>query len=313
MKVFKNRSTFITGGTGFFGKKFIKNLLQRLLDLCYLLKYQPMTLKLGFISEKNYYFKDTSLISCPYEARHLKSKIIFNNFINKALKNKKKIEFLNAGAGDGLLRQIFMKSYFDTNPVSMSKFFEACNYYTNEAFEVKKEFKKINNTAEQLPKIFLKGKLNGNLADKDFIKRFPEKKNFFDFIVLYDVLEHVTNPFIVIENIVKMMKKKSKLIITVPFLQGYHEDPIDCFRYTHVGIKNLFINFLIQNKNLKKKLGGEGEFKKSFKIIESFYDISQRRMKDRKDDFYFRDTPIIDSYGGYRETWHNFFYIQKLF
>jgi SAM-dependent methyltransferase len=308
MKIFKNRSALITGGTGSFGK----NLLMRLLDFCYFLKYQPMTLKLGFISKKNYYFNDTSVISSPYEARHLKSKIIFNNFINKALKNKKKIEFLNAGAGDGLLRQIFMKSYFDTKPVSMLKFFEACNYYTNEAFEVKKEFKKINNTAEQFPKNFLKGKLNGNLADKNFLKKFPEKKNFFDFIVLYDVLEHVTNPFIVIENIVKMMKKKSKLIITVPFLQGYHEDPIDCFRYTHVGIKHLFINFLIENKILKKTRGGGG-FKKSFKIIESFYDISQRRMKDRKDNFYFRDTPIIDSYGGYRETWHNFFYVQKLF
>ena len=302
-----------------------KNLLQKfkqtsLYKFLFILKHQPPKLTLGYFSTRNYYINDeVSVLSYPYNS----SSVAIRSIISEYIKNNvsKKLNFLNAGCGDGLMRQVFTKSYFDECDLSIKDFFKTFNYYTNEIHNINfeecrlnqkiylsdiKDYKKIDNLINLFPDNFVKEHLVGSLADKDFIKKYNQKRNYFDFIVLFDVLEHVVNPFNVIENIILMMKKNSSIIITVPFLQGYHEDPVDCFRYTHYGIKQLFTNYLIE-----RKLGND--FDNFFKMKKCFYDISQRRQKDKNDYFYFNNIKIKDSYGGYRETWFLFCYIEKLF
>ena len=61
----------------------------------------------------------------------------------------------------------------------------------------------------------------------------------FDTAVCNQVLEHVKEPWIVIEQMHKALKKGGILIITAPFLIPFHADPDDYFRYTHRGLRHL--------------------------------------------------------------------------
>jgi 2-polyprenyl-3-methyl-5-hydroxy-6-metoxy-1,4-benzoquinol methylase len=45
------------------------------------------------------------------------------------------------------------------------------------------------------------------------------KRNFYDIILLADVIEHVKKPKILINNLKKFLKKDGQIIITVPAYQ----------------------------------------------------------------------------------------------
>ena len=51
---------------------------------------------------------------------------------------------------------------------------------------------------------------------------------------------HVRNPFIVADNIKKLLLPRGKTIITVPWVQGFHEFPDDYWRISFSGLKKLF-------------------------------------------------------------------------
>ena len=64
-------------------------------------------------------------------------------------------------------------------------------------------------------------------------------------IICPHVLEHVKNPFIVADNIKKLLRPGGKLIVTVPWVQGFHEFPDDYWRISFSGLKVLFQGFKI--------------------------------------------------------------------
>ena len=64
-------------------------------------------------------------------------------------------------------------------------------------------------------------------------------------IICPHVLEHVKNPFIVADNIKKLLLPNGKVIITVPWVQGFHEFPDDYWRISFSGLKVLFQGFKI--------------------------------------------------------------------
>lgn len=64
----------------------------------------------------------------------------------------------------------------------------------------------------------------------------------FDTIVCNQVLEHVAEPWKVIGEIRRILKTGGRCILTAPFLQPYHADPGDYFRYTKEGMASLFRN-----------------------------------------------------------------------
>jgi SAM-dependent methyltransferase len=60
----------------------------------------------------------------------------------------------------------------------------------------------------------------------------PAQDDLFDWIVFCEVLEHLENPFIVLDEIQRIIKKDGKFLISVPFLYPYHADPDDFQRWT---------------------------------------------------------------------------------
>ena len=72
----------------------------------------------------------------------------------------------------------------------------------------------------------------------DLMKPIEGKK--FDVGITMDLLEHVTNPFIVADNISESLKDGALLFVTVPFVWCLHECPKDYFRFTTDGVKVIF-------------------------------------------------------------------------
>jgi SAM-dependent methyltransferase len=64
----------------------------------------------------------------------------------------------------------------------------------------------------------------------------PEK---FDLILAEQVFEHVASPRTAARNVFEMLRPNGYFLITTPFLIRYHEAPIDCSRWTELGLRNL--------------------------------------------------------------------------
>jgi SAM-dependent methyltransferase len=89
------------------------------------------------------------------------------------------------------------------------------------------------------------------------IESLPFENNSIDAIICLEVLEHVKNPFKAAEEIKRVLKPGGLLLLTTPFLLGYHgkskkqsdietqahaEYP-DFWRFTHEGLEYLFKDF----------------------------------------------------------------------
>lgn len=80
-------------------------------------------------------------------------------------------------------------------------------------------------------------------VDKDSLtvnleKKFSFKKKY-EYILLFNVMEHILNKENLIASISKNLKKKGKLEIFVPFMFRFHSDPNDFIRPTHTYLINL--------------------------------------------------------------------------
>src|ERR1041384_5924596 len=64
----------------------------------------------------------------------------------------------------------------------------------------------------------------------------PEK---FDLIIADQVFEHLHWPYRAGKNVYQMLKPGGHFINTTPFLVRLHDDPVDCSRWTELGMKYL--------------------------------------------------------------------------
>jgi SAM-dependent methyltransferase len=71
----------------------------------------------------------------------------------------------------------------------------------------------------------------------------------FDLMICLEVLEHVRDPFAASREMVRVLKNNGKLLLTVPFIAGYHgksgtsashDEYPDLWRFTHEGLQQLF-------------------------------------------------------------------------
>lgn len=62
----------------------------------------------------------------------------------------------------------------------------------------------------------------------------------FDTVISTQVFEHVDNPFIVAQEIKKVLKTGGNAIVTAPFMFPYHADPKDNFRFSREGLGEIF-------------------------------------------------------------------------
>ena len=63
----------------------------------------------------------------------------------------------------------------------------------------------------------------------DINKKLPFEDQKFDTVILSDVLEHVTEPFKLINEIHRLLSKDGILFMNVPFLYWIHEEPYDYY------------------------------------------------------------------------------------
>jgi len=61
----------------------------------------------------------------------------------------------------------------------------------------------------------------------------------YDCVVCTGTLEHVANPWRAIEEIYRVLRPGGIVHIDVPFIQGYHADPTDFWRFTIDGLRQL--------------------------------------------------------------------------
>jgi SAM-dependent methyltransferase len=89
-------------------------------------------------------------------------------------------------------------------------------------------------------------------------KKIPFDDNTFDCIFASEVLEHVPNNHEILSEFYRVLKPHGKVIITVPFFWGEHEQPFDYIRLTKYGISNILSQKGFTNIHIKR-LGGNIE------------------------------------------------------
>lgn len=136
---------------------------------------------------------------------------------------------------------------------------------------------------------------NDNLIIADICNCPQILENTYDIVFSNNVFEHLSNPWLAAKECIRITKKGGLNIHNTVFSWRYHPVPIDCFRYTHYGLKVLFE----QTNEIKELCSG--------------YDITYRRKNDRggkvKNNL---DVPPIDKLGGWRENWSVIYIGEKL-
>lgn len=89
-------------------------------------------------------------------------------------------------------------------------------------------------------------------------KRLPFEPNTFDIIFASEVLEHVPNHDDIFKEFHRVLKPGGKILITIPFLWGEHEEPYDFIRFTNFGIVNVLQQYGF-NQIKVSKIGGSFE------------------------------------------------------
>ena len=70
-------------------------------------------------------------------------------------------------------------------------------------------------------------------------KKIPFDDNSFDYIFSSEVLEHVFTIDEIMHELNRVLKTNGKMLITLPFVWGEHEQPHDFARYTSFGLKSI--------------------------------------------------------------------------
>lgn len=74
---------------------------------------------------------------------------------------------------------------------------------------------------------------------KSSVYEIPVKSSSFNYILCTQVLEHLEFPEKAFKEFSRVLKKRGKLIVTVPLGQGEHQIPYDYYRYTKYALKGL--------------------------------------------------------------------------
>ena len=69
----------------------------------------------------------------------------------------------------------------------------------------------------------------------------------FGTIFCLSVLEHCDQPFVMADNMTRLLEKNGKLVISLPFAWQFHGYPSDYWRFTPEGIKKLFPRLSFQD------------------------------------------------------------------
>lgn len=67
----------------------------------------------------------------------------------------------------------------------------------------------------------------------------PFRGSSFDIVLCSEVMEHIAEPKLLLQEIYRVLNPGGRLILTTPFLVPLHEEPHDFYRYTKYGLRYL--------------------------------------------------------------------------
>ncbi len=67
----------------------------------------------------------------------------------------------------------------------------------------------------------------------------PLSKEVYDIIIAEQVLEHCLWPYRAVRHLYEMLRPGGVVVLTTPFLVRVHDYPVDCSRWTELGLKHL--------------------------------------------------------------------------
>ena len=111
----------------------------------------------------------------------------------------------------------------------------------------------------------LKKDKKNNILEGDLNKKLKFKSNYFQNLIIFNVLEHLSNPTKSLKELYRILKKGGLLIGSTPFLYQVHGAPNDYLRFTK--------NYLIKEFKKEKfkaiyvKELGYGPFLAAFSIL----------------------------------------------
>jgi len=107
-----------------------------------------------------------------------------------------------------------------------------------------------------------------NYIKLDLTKKLKLKKNEFDNVLIFNVLEHLHDTDIVFNETNRILKNKGFLIGSTPFIYQVHGAPNDYFRFT----KDFYYKKLSKKfKNIKVLSLGFGPFVSSFSLLNPYF------------------------------------------
>ncbi len=82
--------------------------------------------------------------------------------------------------------------------------------------------------------------VTGNTKVVGDIHQLPFKDGSADCVICTGTLEHIEDPWLAAREMHRVLKPGGKAYIAAPFMQGYHPDPADYWRFTEQGLMRLF-------------------------------------------------------------------------
>lgn len=116
----------------------------------------------------------------------------------------------------------------------------------------------------------------------------PYDDNSFDCVILQEVLEHLKKPWVVMDEVYRVLKEGGVVIATVPFLYPHHENPKDYWRITPDGMEVLCEKF---SKILYNTRNGN-----RFLINKLMENITDKRSDDIREFQYLPEHENTDCY-----------------
>lgn len=121
-----------------------------------------------------------------------------------------------------------------------------------------------------------------NVFYPDFDITKDKLNEIFDLIIAEQVFEHILTPLNAGKNVYSHLKNGGIFLITTPFLIRIHETPIDCYRWTEIGLRQLLIDSGFSNSNIDTFSWGnkkclKANLKKWVKFNKFFHSLRNER------------------------------------